>query len=343
MPVVDHLTVFQRTANYSVPSRNRPMDPRVEREWKRTYDAHRRAARASKAGLEFEKPLPGGSALEVSEEERERVFEDAWTGVYGAFSFLSCYTDILSSTEANELAAEFVRRKIRETVHDPEVAELLCPKGHPFGTKRLCVAKDYLETFNRPNVTLVDVRTNPIAAITPSGLVLEDGTEHAGDVIVLATGFDALTGPLLRLNITGRGGILLEEKWKAGPRTFLGIATAGFPNLFMITGPGSPSVLANMTTAIEQHVEWVRDALVHLRDHDLDLIEASPEAEDAWVTHIDERARATLFVQTDSWYTGANIPGKPRVMLPYVGALGDYGTRCDEVAASGYAGFALGA
>jgi cyclohexanone monooxygenase len=243
--------------------------------------------------------------------------------------------------EANDTVAEFVRRKIREKVHDPQTAELLCPKDHPFGTKRPPVDTSYFEMFNRPNVTLVDVKTNPIAKVTPRGLQLENGDEHEGDVIVFATGFDALTGAILRMNITGRDGVMLQDKWRVGPRAYLGIAAADFPNLFMITGPGSPSALSNVTTSIEQHVEWIKDALAYLHEHDLDVIEADVEAEDAWVQHVLEAADQTLFKYAKSWFRGANIPGKPHVFMCYVGGVGNYRIRCDEVAANGYEGFTL--
>ncbi len=339
--VAEHLTVFQRTPNFSLPANNKKMNAEFEAEWKRNYAIHRQRARESPAGVEFTGGVNDCSALSVSDEEREASFEEAWNARNGPFVLFFCFNDLLASLEANDLVAEFVRKKIREKVDDPVTAELLCPKDHPFGTKRPPVDTNYFETFNRPNVALVDVKTNPIAEIMPRGLKLENGDEYEGDVIVFATGFDALTGALVRMNIAGREGVRLGQKWAAGPRTYLGVATAGFPNMFTITGPGSPAVLSNMTTSIEQHAEWIRDALVYLREHDLDSIEADVDAEDAWVEHVKAVADQTLFKHAKSWFRGANIPGKPLVFLPYAGGVGNYRSKCDEVAANGYEGFSL--
>ncbi|MDA8047316.1 MAG: NAD(P)/FAD-dependent oxidoreductase [Actinomycetota bacterium] len=331
-----HLYVFQRTPNYSLPTGNRPMDPEVEREWKARYDEHRDLDRNSYAARHV--PLPAHAALDLDRDERDRIFEEAW--YEGAFAMMQAFKDLRTSREANETAAEFVRRKIRATVKDPEVAELLCPKDYPIGTKRLCLDSHYYETFNRDNVTLVDVRTHPIEEITPSGL-RTSAAEYQLDVIVFATGFDAMTGPLLRMNITGRGGLTLGEKWEYGPRTYLGLSIAGFPNLFTITGPGSPSVLASMITCIEQHVDLIADTIVHLDQAGLETIEATTEAEDAWVAHVNEVADATLYKYANSWYLGSNIPGKPRVFMPYTGGFNVYTARCNEVVANDYEGFAL--
>ncbi len=276
----------------------------------------------------------------MSPEEREREYARRWER--GGFGFTSAFNDLLIDEAANETAAEYVRARIREIVHDPAVAELLSPRNHPIGTKRLPLDTDYYETYNRENVTLVDIRTSPIEAITPTGLRTRDA-EFELDSIVFATGFDAMTGPIFAIDIRGRNGCALKEKWAAGPRTYLGIASAGFPNLFMITGPGSPSVLSNMIVSIEQHVEWVRDCLFYLREHDLTCIEARVDAEDAWVEHVNEVAFQTLYPQANSWYMGANIPGKPRIFLPYIGGVGVYRATCDEVAAEGYRGFTLSA
>ncbi|HET9017641.1 MAG TPA: cyclohexanone monooxygenase, partial [Thermomicrobiaceae bacterium] len=278
------------------------------------------------------------SALEVTPEEREREYERRWQ--HGGFGFTSAFADLLTSREANETAAAFHRAKIRQIVRDPAVAELLCPRDHPVGTKRLPLDTDYYETYNRDNVTLVDIRSAPIAEITPAGLRTQT-TDYAFDDLVFATGFDAMTGTLFKIDIRGRGGLALKEKWAAGPRTYLGIASAGFPNLFLITGPGSPSVLSNMMVSIEQHVEWVAGCLDYLEERGLAGIEASLPAEDAWVEHVDEVAHRTLYPLANSWYMGANIPGKPRVFLPYVGGVGTYRTTCDEVAAGDYRGFDL--
>jgi cyclohexanone monooxygenase len=331
-----HLFVFQRTPNYSFPSNTQPMDPEAEREWKAHYDEHRAKDRVSYAGQHFE-PIDR-SALDVSDEERTRRYEAMWT--QGAFGVLQSFNDLRTNLEANETAAEFLRSQIRRIVRDPDVAERLCPKDHPVGTKRPCLDVGYYETFNRANVTLVDVRADPIEEITPTGLRTTRASYDL-DVIVFATGFDAMTGPLLRMNISGRNGLTLAEKWHAGPRTYLGLATVDFPNLFMITGPGSPSVLASMIMAIEQHVDWIAEAITYLDDHSYDVIEPTAEAEDAWVDHVNSVADSTLFPLANSWYLGANIPGKPRVFLPYAGGLGTYRAKCDEVAANGYEGFAL--
>jgi cyclohexanone monooxygenase len=331
-----HLHVFQRTPNYSLPSGNRPMDPDYEREWKANYDLHRELDRSAYAARYV--PAPDRSALDTPPDEREQAFEAAWGE--GAFAMMLTFNDLRTSREANDTAAEFVRQKIRGIVKDPELAELLCPKDYPIGTKRLCLDSDYFETFNRDNVTLVDVKAHPIEEITPTGLRTAMQSYDV-DVLVFATGFDAMTGPLLRMNVTGRGGLSLKDKWAYGPRTYLGIATAGFPNMFMITGPGSPSVLASMITAIEQHVDWIADAIDYMAEADLDVMEASPEAEDGWVEHVNEVADQTLYRFANSWYLGANIPGKPRVFMPYVGGFNVYRDKCDEVAASDYEGFSL--
>jgi cyclohexanone monooxygenase len=331
-----HLFVFQRTPNFSFPSAAKPMDPEVEREWKAHYDEHRAKDRVSYGGQHVE--APDRSALDVCDEERTQRYEALWN--QGAFGVLQSFNDLRTSLEANETLAEFVRSKIRRIVRDPDVAERLCPKDHPVGTKRPCLDVGYYETFNRDNVTLVDVRADPIEEITPTGLRTTVASYDL-DVIVFATGFDAMTGPLLRMGITGRNGLTLAEKWQNGARTYLGLTTVGFPNLFMITGPGSPSVLASMITAIEQHVDWIVDAIAYVGERSYDVIEPTPEAEDAWVDHVNAVADATLFGLANSWYVGANIPGKPRVILPYVGGLGPYRAKCDDVAAQGYEGFAL--
>jgi cyclohexanone monooxygenase len=254
-------------------------------------------------------------------------------GIHGQFN------DIMVNADANEIAAEFVRARIRDIVDDPDVAERLSPRTYPFATKRPCLDTNYYATYNRDNVTLVDVCSTPITEITPAGIRTATD-EFPVDVIVFATGFDAMTGPLLHPDITGTGGVKLRDKWAAGPRTYLGIATAGFPNLFTITGPGSPSVLVNMLVAIEQHVDWVADCIAYLRARRLASIDATVEAEDAWVDHVNAVANLTLFPSANSWYMGANVPGKPRVFMPLLG-FPPYVEKCNEVAAKGYEGFAL--
>ena len=331
-----HLFVFQRTPNFSIPARNAPLDPEYERRWKANYAEHRRQARESRVGFVVERN--DLSALEVSAEERLREYESRWSR--GGLGFNATFADLLTSKDANDTAAEFFRAKIRAAVRDPAVAETLSPRHYPVGTKRLCVDTDYYDTFNRDNVTLIDLRTAPIEAITPTGLRTRDEA-YALDSLVFATGFDAMTGALLSIDIRGRAGQTLRHKWAEGPRTYLGLAVAGFPNLFAITGPGSPSVLSNMIVSIEQHVDWIADCLVYLREHDRTAIEATVAAEDTWVAHVNEVGNATLYPLANSWYMGANIPGKPRIFMPYIGGVGVYRQFCDDVAAKGYEGFAL--
>ncbi|MCW2540629.1 MAG: Cyclohexanone monooxygenase [Frankiales bacterium] len=331
------LFVFQRTPNYSLPSNNKPMDPEFEKEWKTRYAEHREAARVSQGGAEII-AYPSVSALAVSDEERAATYEKAWN--QGAFTLAQSFTDLMTNEDANFTAAEFVRNKIRQTVKDPETAELLAPKDYPIFTKRICMDTGYYETFNRPNVHLVDVKANPIEEITPKGIKTSAG-EFELDLIIFATGFDAMTGPLFRMNIAGKDGLTLKKKWEDGPKTYLGISSVGFPNMFMITGPGSPSVLSNMTTSIEQHVDWITDTIKYLKENELADIEPTAAAEDAWVEHVNEVANKTLYPKANSWYIGANIPGKPRVFMPYVGGVGNYRQKCDEVAAKGYEGFEL--
>jgi cyclohexanone monooxygenase len=348
-PEVEHLFVFQRTANYSVPARNRPLDPGMAAEYKRNYAAHRESARYSGGGTAIDEyydepgygppPEPQEiSALSVGDEERRAEYERRWR-YGGAPEVLAVYADLMVSDEANETLSEFVREQIRAIVEDPDTAELLCPNTHPLGTKRICVDTGYFEIFNRPNVTLVDVRSAPIAEITETGLRLADGQEFELDVIVFAIGFDALTGALLDVDIRGTEARSLRELWKDGPRSYLGLAVAGFPNLFTITGPNSPSVLSNVVTSIEQHVELVSDLIAHARDRGADRIEPTQRAQDDWVEHVNFVASHTLFPKAASWYMGANIPGKPRIMLPYVGGVGNYRKTCEEIAADGYRGF----
>jgi cyclohexanone monooxygenase len=331
-----HLFVFQRTPNFSIPARNAPLDRELERRVKAGYADFRRQARESRVGFVTERS--DESALAVSAEERQRAYEARWSR--GGLGFNATFADLLTDQAANDTAAEFFRAKIRAIVRDPAVADQLSPRDYPLGTKRLCVDTDYYATFNRDNVTLVDVRTAPIEAITPRGVRTADAAYEL-DSLVFATGFDAMTGALLAIDIRGRGGRTLREAWADGPRTYLGIAIAGFPNLFTITGPGSPSVLSNMIVSIEQHVDWIADCLLHLRSRSLVAIEAEPAAQDRWVAHVNEVGHATLYPRARSWYMGANVPGKPRVFMPYVGGVGAYRQVCDDVAARGYEGFAL--
>jgi cyclohexanone monooxygenase len=335
-----HLHVFQRTAHYSVPAGNRPLDPELEREHKATYVERRKGAHYSAYGVAGLAPYPK-SALDDTPEARRAHYEARWQEG-GPFAFLFAYNDLLTNQASNDTLAEFVREKVRSIVKDQAVAALLAPKDYPIGAKRLCVDTGYYETFNRKNVTLVDVKSAPIVEITARG-IRTTKAEYELDAIAFATGFDAMTGALREIDIRVQGGSTLADKWSAGPLTYLGLMVSGFPNMFIVTGPGSPSVKGQMTVSIEQHVDWIADCLSHLRSHGLARIEADREAEAKWVAHVNEVASATLFAAVDSWYTGSNIPGKPRVFMPYIGGIGTYRRKCDEVVARGYEGFVLSA
>ena len=332
-----HLTVFQRTANYSIPARNAPMTAEEIAAIKADYAAIRELARSSQNGHPF--IVNQQPALSVTPEERQARYEAAWE--VGGLRFRASFLDLLTSREANDTASEFIRAKIRSIVKDPVTAEKLTPKDHPFATKRPPIDSHYFETFNRDNVSLVDIKAAPIVEITATGIRTTEA-EYPLDVIVFATGFDAMTGALLALDIQGRDGASLNQAWAEGPRTYLGLQVAGFPNLFTITGPGSPSVLTNMPVAIEQHVNWITDCIAYLRDQGIATIEADAKAAEAWVAHVNDAANATLLPQANSsWYLGANVPGKPRVFMPYAGGMANYARRCEEVAARGYEGFVL--
>jgi cyclohexanone monooxygenase len=328
------LYVFQRTPNFSLPAANYMLTREKAERYRNHFQEIKAEARRSVAGIPI---TPSDRSVhDVPSDERNREFEDRW--VQGGFQMLQAYKDLVMTNAANEIVSEFVRSKIRDAVKDPEVAADLQPRDHPLGTKRICIDTDYYTTYNRDNVRLINIRKHPITGITARGVKTADA-EYEVDAIVYATGFDAMTGALFAMNIEGKGGLKLQEKWAAGPRTYLGLASAGFPNLFTITGPGSPSVFSNMIVSIEQHVEWIADCLRHMRDRGQDVIEVSPAAEDAWVAHVNELASMTLYPQANSWYLGANIPGKPRVFMPYVGGVGAYREKCDAVAAAGYEGF----
>ena len=332
-----HLTVFQRTPNFSLPARNEPLAPEYERHWKDNYPALRRKAREEmRSGTIYD--YSSRTAASTAHDERLAEYEARWAK--GGANFMHSFTDLLVDREANDTAAEFVRTKIRSLVHDPDVADALCPTGYPIGTKRICLDTGYFEAFNRSNVTLVNLRRTPIEAITPHG-VRTTGSEHRLDALMFATGFDALTGSLLAMDIRGAGGIALRDRWAEGPRNYLGLMVRGFPNLFTITGPGSPSVLSNVVHSIEQHVDWLDGCIAHLRRHGITRIEPEQDAEDRWVDHVRKVAGTTLYPSAASWYMGANIPGKPRVFLPYIGGTNTYRRICDGVAAKGYEGFAL--
>jgi cation diffusion facilitator CzcD-associated flavoprotein CzcO len=332
-----HLTVFQRTPNFCVPARNGKVDPEVAKARKADYDGIRERIRNSYFG--FELYFIEKSVLEASPEERERTFNAMWD--QGGFAFwLANYQDMFFNKDANDVCAEFLSRKIRETVKDPAIADKLIPKNYPYGTKRQPLDTNYFETFNKPNVLLVDVNETPIEEITPKGIRTSD-QEHEFDIIVFATGYDAMTGPLKKINIRGRGGQSLAQQWEHGPHSYLGLAIAGFPNMFTITGPGSPSVLSNMPVSIEQHVEWITGCIEHMRKLGIDTMEAQADAQAQWTQHVADVANSSLMPSANSWYVGANIPGKPRVFMPYLGGVGPYRQKCAEIAAKGYEGFAF--
>jgi cyclohexanone monooxygenase len=332
-----HLTVFQRTANYSVPARNGTLTPEDVAKVKSNYDAIRAQARSTINGHPFD--FSDVPALAVSAEERERRYEAAWQA--GGLRFRGVFADLVRNKQANDTASDFIRAKIASIVKDPAVAAMLTPTDHPFASKRPPIDSGYFETFNRSNVTLVDVKATPILEITPTGIRTSAGDTPL-DIIVFATGFDAMTGPLLAMDIRGSGGRSLRDDWKAGPRTYLGLQTAGYPNMFTITGPGSPSVLTNMPVAIEQHTQWITECIRHMREGGHHRIEAQPQASDSWVEHVNEAANATLLpLANSSWYLGANVPGKPRVFMPYAGGMAHYATLCAEVAQDNYRGFTI--
>jgi len=330
-----HLTVFQRTANYSVPARNAPLSDEFKQYVHEHHDEIRQIVQSTPNGHPFR--ISERKVFDLDPAQRQAVYDAAWEK--GGLQFRAAFQDLLANKAANDTAAEFLKNKIRGIVKDPETAEALADIDHPYAAKRPPIDTNYFETFNRDNVTLVNLRKDPIERITPSGIKTREH-EYELDVIVFATGFDALTGTLLRLNIEGRDGATLRDFWKAGPKTYLGLQVPGFPNLFTITGPGSPSVLCNMPVAIEQHVEWITNCIAYMREHAIDRCEALPEATDKWVEHVNEAANATLLPQVKhSWYLGANIPGKPRVFMPYAGGMARYRAICDDVAAKGYEGF----
>jgi len=329
------LTVFQRTATYSVPAWNEAVDPAKAAEVKANYPDLRAKARARPTGFYF--PFNMQPAMDASPEERRAKYEEAWER--GGLPFLGAFGDLLFEKEANDTVAEFAREKIRSVVKDTATADLLCP-DNIFGCKRLCVDTGYFETYNLPHVKLVDVSRRPIERFTEKGVVA-NGIEHEVDAVVCATGFAAMTGSFDRIDIRGRNGLTLKEKWAGGARTYLGLSTVGFPNFFMITGPGSPSVLAQMIQSIEQHADWMADCIAHMSDIGAETIEPTLEAEDAWVDHVNEVSEISLRSTCSSWYVGANIPGTPRVFMPYIGGFPVYVQKCNDVMTNGYEGFKI--
>jgi cyclohexanone monooxygenase len=330
----EHLTVFQRTPNYSVPAHNRPLDPDEVESVKADYAAFRAANRTMISGYGSRLPRNDVATLSVDDDTRVAQLEDRWR--HGGLPFIGAFNDILLDPGANTVVADFVRGKIREVVRDAETAARLSPST-VIGCKRLCVDTGYYATFNRDDVELVDINRSPIERFTATGLIA-GGVAFDFDVVVLATGFDAMTGTLLKIDIEGRDGQTLREAWAHGPRTYLGLQVSGFPNLFMVTGPGSPSVLTNMIVSIEHHVEWIADAIAEVEKRGAVTIAASPEAEHAWVELVNAIADFTLFPSCNSWYLGANVPGKPRQFMPYIG-FPMYADQVAEITADGYRGF----
>jgi cyclohexanone monooxygenase len=328
------LYVFQRTANFTMPARNAPLAPQAISDFKANYSQYRQQARTSRNGtlrVNYDEPATG-----APEDVRQQRFDYGWQR--GGNDIIGAFNDFLVDQAANDLLANYLRSKVRKIVTDPDAAASLTSQTYPVGAKRMCLGTDYYETFNRDNVTLVDLRKHPIESITPQGIRTDD-REYELDAIIFATGYDAMTGSILRVDIHGRNGRSLREDWAAGPHTYLGLATAGYPNLFFITGPGSPSVLSNVVVSIEQHVEWIGDYLEHLRKNEMTTTEAEYDTQERWVSHVNEVASGTLMPKAASWYVGANVPGKPQVFMPYVGGVGRYRQICDEVAADDYRGF----
>jgi len=332
------LVVFQRTPNFSIPAWNRPLSIEEQDAWKVSYAEHRQRARNTRSGILYD--YSTRATTEVSKQDRDAEYERRWAK--GGANFTHAFTDIFTNRESNELAAEFVRNKIRSIVKDPAVADRLTPKDHAIGTKRICVDTDYYSTFNNTNVKLVDIRATPLQEIKPNGIQTSDALFDL-DCIVFATGYDAVTGALERLNIQGEAGQSLKDEWTTGPRTYLGLMTVGFPNLFFITGPGSPSILTNVIVSIEQHVDWIARCIQHMNATQKLKIQAQAPAQEAWVQKVNDLAKNTLFPASDSWYMGANVPGKPRVFLPFIGGLGTYTEICEQVIKDGYSGFDLAA
>jgi cation diffusion facilitator CzcD-associated flavoprotein CzcO len=331
----DHLTVFQRTASYVAEAFNRPLDAAEKADIKANYEKIRAAAKKTFGG--FTIVANDQSAMAVSEKDCRNKLEEGWKA--GGNSLMASFNDIADNEDSNLRAQDFVRDKIRQAVPDVETAEKLSPQ-HLIGCKRLCLGTNYYDTYNRDNVTLISLGEKGVERLTAKGVVADD-TEFEIDDLILATGFDAMTGTLSKIPIHGRNNVTLNEAWEAGPRTYLGLMTHGFPNLFMITGPGSPSVLSNMLPTIEQHVEWIAECIGYLEEKNIKEIEPDLQAQDNWVEHGNEIASKTLRYSCSSWYLGENVPGKPRVFMPYIGGMPAYREKCAAVTAAGYEGFKL--
>ena len=343
---VEHLTIFQRTPNYTMPAHNRPLSDDFRKQAIENYDEIRQQQRESQVGIVgygfgfggADNVEPTEAILETTEAQRAALVEEE------GFVAIRRFADVAIDPEANELACDMYRQQIGRVIHNPETAEALMPRDYPMGCKRPVIDTNYYETFNQSNVSLVDLRKGGIETITANGVQTAQGN-YEFDTLVYATGFDAMTGALQKIDIRGRNNERLNDHWEAGPRTYLGLQINGFPNLFTVTGPGSPSVLSNMLVSIEQHVDWITECIEHMRDRQLRLIEPTLAAEDEWVVHVNEVAEGTMFTapSCNSWYLGANIPGKPRIFMPYVGGVGEYRKKCDQVVANDYEGFVLSA
>uniref|UniRef100_A0A9E7ZRT3 NAD(P)/FAD-dependent oxidoreductase n=1 Tax=Bosea sp. NBC_00436 TaxID=2969620 RepID=A0A9E7ZRT3_9HYPH len=331
--VAGHLSVFQRTPAFSIPAKNKLHSAEEIVEIKANYAERRQVAKSSFTGMTWQPHAQ--SAMDVSEVERTATYEEFWNS--GA-NLIHSFPDLLTNRQSNNTAADFARSKVREILKDPELSQKMTSMTYPIGAKRVCRDTDYYETFLRDNVSLVDLKEAPIERITERGVKTKDG-EHELDVLVLATGFDALTGAVLAMDVSGQDNVPLRQRWADGPTTYLGIMTAQFPNLFLITGPGSPSVLSNMVMSIEQHVEWATDLMVWMRDRNYGVVVPLAQAETDWVAHLNEIADRTLYPLAQSWYVGANKSGKPRVFMPYVGGVGNYRAKCDAEAEGGYPNF----
>ena len=330
------LYVFQRTANFSLPARNRPLTPEEIDSVRKQYPELRNRARKHVFGI-HSTPEPTRSVLELSEDEAIEQFEKFWA-IGGSLTFQMAFTDFMRDERANKRLADFVRSKIRQTVKDPKTAQMLCPNDHPIGAKRICIDTGYFETYNLPHVELINLRERPVIRITPKGIESKEGLIEV-DVIIFATGFDAITGAVTRIDISGRNGLKLAKKWSERPSAYMGIAVANFPNMFIITGPGSPSVKSNMVTSIEQHVELIDDIIGYMQKNDLGAVDADETAENDWVDYVNEVASKTLFVKSDSWYNGANVPGKARNFVPFVGGVNTYRLALEAMMQNNLKGF----
>ena len=330
------VVVFQRTASFSIPAWNGPLSLEDQDAWKANYSENRAKARTTKSGIVYE--YASRAAADLTAQEVEQEYDRRWAR--GGAGFMHCFTDILTSKASNDTAVKYVHNKIRGIVKDPKVADMLCPTDHPIGAKRICVDTGYYETYNLDHVSLVDIRATPIEEIVPDGIRTTDQI-HELDAIIFATGYDAVTGAIAQVDVRGKGGLVLKDKWAAGPLCYLGLMTHDFPNLFFITGPGSPSITANVVVSIEQHVDWIARCIEHMKGKGMTTAEANSVDEKTWVDGVNELAAKTLLPQAKSWYMGANVPGKPNVVLPYVGGLGKYTVICEEVIADGYRGFTL--